>query len=57
MDHFYTQQKRQTHIIYERPKKEKLKLAWKNWKTDGKTMQKKNETPGQNIINTKNYWK
>ena len=43
MDHFYTQQKRQTPISYQRPKKKKtqLKLAWKKkpkdrWKENAK---------------------
>ena len=47
MDHFYTQQKRQTPINYQRPKKKKkaqLKLAWKKNPKDGwKENAKKNE--------------
>ena len=58
MDHFYTQQKRQTPINLSKTKKKKKNSAKislkKNRKTDGKRMQKKkkrmNETSGHNSI-------
>ena len=57
MEHFYTQQKRQTPINYQRPKKRKktqLKLAWKKpkdrWIRKENAKKKKNETSGQNSI-------
>ena len=58
MGHFYTQQKRQTPINYQRQKKKKNSAKTslkKNRKTHGQRMQKKkkkkkNETSGQNSI-------